>query len=50
MISMDLIKNREEVRSLMQKAIKDNDIDMAVVLYSVSNFVTDTNLFTLRQP
>ena len=30
--------------------IKDNDIDMAVVLYSVSNFVTDTNLFTLRQP
>ena len=30
--------------------IKDNGIDMAVVLYSVSNFVTNTNLFTLRQP
>lgn len=27
MISMDLIKNREDVRSLMQKAIKDNDTD-----------------------
>lgn len=29
--------------------IRDNSIDTAVVLYSASNFVTDTNFFTLRQ-
>lgn len=29
--------------------IRDNGIDAAVVLYSVQNFVTDTNFFTLRQ-
>ncbi len=29
--------------------IRDNGIDEAVVLYSLSNFVTDANFFTLRQ-
>ncbi len=29
--------------------IRDNGIDTAVILYSVSNFVTDANFFTLRQ-
>lgn len=29
--------------------IRDNGIDAAAVLYSVANFTSDTNLFTLRQ-
>lgn len=36
-------------RGSVPKYIADNDIDMALVLYSVPNFVTDTNLFTLKQ-
>ena len=36
-------------RGSVPQYIKDNDIDMALMLYSVPNFVTDTNFFTLRQ-
>lgn len=41
----DLRYNRNSV----PKYIKDNGIDTALILYSVPNFVTDTNFFTLRQ-
>lgn len=34
-------------RSSVPQYIKENGIDMALVLYSVPNFVTDTNFFTL---
>ncbi len=34
-------------RGSVPQYISENDIDMALVLYSVPNFVTDTNFFTL---
>ncbi len=36
-------------RSSVPQYIKENDIDMCLVLYSVNNFSTDGNLFTLGQ-
>ncbi len=36
-------------RGSVPQYIKDNGIDMALVLYSVPNYVTDTNFFTLKQ-
>lgn len=36
-------------KSSVPKYIADNGIDMALVLYSVPNFVTDTNFFALKQ-
>ncbi|MEG1720422.1 MAG: DHHW family protein [Pseudoflavonifractor sp.] len=41
----DLRYNRNSV----PQYIKNNGIDMAVMLYSVPNYVTDANFFTLRQ-
>lgn len=40
---VDLRYNKTSLRSYIQ----ENDIDCAVVLYSLSNFVTDSNLFLL---
>ena len=42
---IDLRYNRSSVPAYL----RDNDIDACVVLYSLSNFVTDTNFFTLAQ-
>lgn len=42
---VDLRYNRTSVPAY----IKEAGIDMALVLYSVPNYVTDTNFFTLRQ-
>jgi len=36
-------------RSSVPQYIKQNDIDMCVMLYSASNFVTDVNFFTLSR-
>lgn len=42
---IDLRYNKNSV----PQYIADNDIDMALVLYSVPNYVSDTNFFVLRQ-
>ena len=42
---IDLRYNRNSVPQYLE----ENDIDTCVMLYSVSNFVTDTNFFSLAQ-